>query len=184
MATKTISFTLDAKSIDRAIKELQEYTRDFERKCQEIRERVAERIAWSAERGFSTAMVGDTFLQVNGKDKTAIQPVVGADISVQVRHEEDVSVVWTDGDEAVFIEYGAGVYHNGAAGASPHPWGAEQGFLIGTYGEGKGRQNAWVYRDGSGNIVITHGTPAAMPMYHGYMDAINALNEIVQEVFG
>lgn len=185
MATKTISFTLDVKSIDRAIKELQEYTRDFERKCQEIRERVAERIAWSAERGFSSAIASDVYRQVVGKGETqAASPVMANGIEVHCDHKDDVSVVWTDGEEAVFIEYGAGVHYNGNPGDSPHPWGLEQGFVIGGYGQGKGVNDAWGYRDSNGNILITHGTPAAMPMYHGAEEAIRALDEIIQEVFG
>lgn len=182
---KTISFTLDAASIEKAIKELDSYTKDFEWKCKELRKRVAQRIKWNAQKGFSTAMAGDVFLQVYGKKKSPASPIFAqGDVQVNVRHEDDVSVIWTEGENAVFIEYGAGVYHNGAPGDSPHPWGLEQGFVIGGYGKNHGTQNAWGYRDADGSIYITHGTPAAMPMYRGAEEAIRAIGEIIQEVFG
>ena len=180
---KTISFTLDAASIGKAIKELNDYTKDFEQKCKELRKRVAERIKWSAQQGFSTAMEGDVFLQVDGKKRSPASPIFGSDVQVNVRHEDDVSVIWTEGENAVFIEYGAGVYHNGAPGDSPHPWGLEQGFVIGGYGKNHGTQNAWGYRDADGSIYITHGTPAAMPMYRGVVQACEHLIEIAREVF-
>lgn len=181
---KTISFTLDAASIGKAIKELNDYTKDFEQKCKELRKRIAERIKWSAQQGFSTAMVGDIFLQVSGKEKSPASPIMGSSVQVNVKHEDNVSVVWTEGEDAVFIEYGAGVYHNGSPGDSPHPWGLEQGFVIGGYGKNHGTQNAWGYRDSDGNIYITHGTPAAMPIYRGAEEAIRAVGELIQEVFG
>ena len=34
------------------------------------------------------------------------------------------------------------------------------------------------------DIILTYGTPAAMPMYRGAEEAIRALDEIVREVFG
>ena len=97
-----------------------------------------------------------------------------------VTNEGDVTIVIASGEEAVFIEYGAGVYYNGAAGDSPHPWGIQQGYGIGTYGKGKGVRNAWnITKD-----VVTRGTPAAMPMYRGAEEAIRTIGELVREVFG
>lgn len=173
MATKTISFTLDAKSIDRAIRELEQFSREFEQKVTRLREMVAERIAWSAAQGFSVALVGDV---IKGTAPTN-------DVHVSVTHEGNVSIVIAEGQEAVFIEYGAGVYNNGAAGTSPHPWGAEFGYYIGGYGQGKGKRNVWGYYD-NGKLVLTHGTPAAMPMYRGVENAKRVLDDLVQEVFG
>ena len=183
---KTISFTLDAASIGKAIKELNDYTKDFEQKCKELRKRVAEKIRWSAENGFSQAIVSDVIL--GDADLTN-------DVQVTVSHDESVSIVMASGTQAVFIEYGAGVYHNGGEGMiglSTHPW-VEDGtetrpFFIGMYGDGKGAHNAWgYYKNGvksQDNVVVTRGTPAAMPMYRGYMEAINTIGELIQEVFG
>ena len=174
MAVKTISFTLSTSSISNAIKELEAYRMDFQRKCKQLRQLVAERIRWSAENGFSSAMVSDI---VEGNPSTV------NDVSVTVSEDGNTSVVIANGSQAIFIEFGAGVYHNGAVGTSPHPWGAEMGYLIGTYGKGKGKYDVWGYYE-NGNMVYTMGTPAAMPMYHGLQEAIRAFDDIVKEVFG
>lgn len=68
------------------------------------------------------------------------------------------------GEQAVFVEYGAGVYYNGEVGTSPHPYGVELGFTIGSYGLGQGKYETWGYEK-NGKYHITHGTPAAMPLY-------------------
>lgn len=171
MATKVISFSLNAASIDRAILEIEAYQDDFEQKCALLRQKVAERIRWSAERGFSNALVSDIIIG-------DYEPV--NDVQVSVTNEGNVSVVIASGNEAVFIEYGAGVYYNGNPGDSPHPWGLQQGYVIGAYGKGKGVRNAW----NIDKATVTHGTPAAMPMYRGAEEAIRAIDEIVREVFG
>ena len=179
-----ISFTLDRNSIDNAIRELEAYKQDFISKCEQLRQRVAERIAWSAQRGFQTAMLGDTFMRISGKNRFPEQPIIGGNVTVTPEQRGEISVVIADGEDAVWIEFGAGVYHNGAAGDSPHPWALENGFGIGTFGQGKGARNVWGYKDGENGIVLTHGTPAAMPMYRGAEEAMRAMDEIVREVFG
>lgn len=171
---KTISFTLDTASINKAIKELRKYTEEVQQKTQLLREKIAERIAWSAAHGFNSALVADTF------GGTSASP---SSVQVTVEHGNHISIVFAEGDQAIFIEYGAGVYNNGAAGTSPHPWGAQQGYLIGEYGQGKGQRKGWGYMDG-GQLVLTHGTPAAMPMYHGLQDAIRVIDDLIGEVFG
>lgn len=172
---KTISMTLDVASIDAAIAELNKYKDEFQEKVRRLREMIGERIAWSASRGFNSALVEDV----------VIGPEPVANVQVTVEHPfKNLTVVLADGPDAIFIEFGAGVYNNGAAGTSPHPWGAERGYLIGEYGKGRGKRKAWGYYTADGDKVITHGTPAAMPMYRGMQDAIRVINELVREVFG
>lgn len=174
MATKVITMSLDIASIDSAIRQIEQYKQDFIKKCEELREKIGERIAWSASSGFRSALVSDVFYG---------SPPAN-DVTVTVDHRGQLTVVIAEGNEAVFIEYGAGVYNNGAAGSSPHPWGAEQGYTIGGYGKGHGAEPRWYYRDASGQKVGTRGTPAAMPMYRGMQEAINTIDDMVREVFG
>lgn len=173
-----ISFSLDTASINKAVRDLRRYVNSFESKVALVRQRVAERIRWSAETGFSSAMVEDIIHGVGPEN----------DVTVELRNDDTVSVVIASGSQAVFIEFGAGVYYNGAAGSSPHPWGTQNGYLIGTYGLGKGARKVWGYYVGGvkskESLTLTHGTPAAMPMYHGWQEAIQAFDSIVQEVFG
>ena len=171
MATKTISFSLDVGSIDKAIAEVIAYRDEFQRKVDRLRQLVAERIAWSASSGFGTALVSDVVFGAGNE----------SDVEVTVEDNGDVTTVIADGNEALFIEFGAGVFNNGPVGTSPHPWGT---YTIGSYGKGNGAKNAWGYRNADGTITVTRGTPAAMPMYRGMQDAMNAFDSLVQEVFG
>ena len=201
---KVISFTLDAASVGQAVSELKKYRTEFEEKCKRFRELIAERVAWSAARGFSSALADDTFLRVpqraagNATAKAHVAgipfrvtknsmpepPRNGSRVSVSVTHQGEYSIVFAEGEEALFIEYGAGVYYNTAPGTSPHPWGQQMGYTIGSYGNGNGKKSAWGFYDKNGDILITHGTPAAMPMYRGVSEAIRAIDEIAREVFG
>lgn len=174
MATRTISMSLSTDSIDAAIREIRQYREDFIRKCAELRRRVAERIFWSATNGFSVAITSD-FL-------SGTPPI--NDVQVTMEDGGDMTVVIASGNEVLFIEFGAGVYYNGAPGDSPHPWGVEHGFGIGTYGKGHGVQNMWVVGSEGGKKIWSRGTPAAMPMYRGAEEAIRSMERIVREVFG
>lgn len=91
-----------------------------------------------------------------------------------------------EGKEILFIEFGAGVYHNEKAGVggSTHPKGPENGFLIGTYGMGHGSQQIWGYYADSGELVMTHGTEATMPMYEASLEMRNKVVSIARGVFG
>ena len=182
---KVIQFSLDAKSIDAAIAELDRYRNDIADKCAILRKMVAERIWWDAESGFSSAIATDAIIG----DPPA------KDVSVVVNHYGNVSVIIASGKDAVFIEYGAGVYHNGGEGmigSSPHPWvqdGTEtRPFFIGMYDKGNGARRAWgFYRDGTKdkkNVVVTHGTKMEKPMYNGYKTAVAEIGKMVKEVFG
>lgn len=89
-----------------------------------------------------------------------------------------------EGKELLFIEFGAGVYYNGSVGGSPHPKGQELGYTIGSYGKGKGKQETWAYYDDSNELVLTHGTKAAMPVYKAGLEIRRQIIGIAKEVFG
>lgn len=88
-----------------------------------------------------------------------------------------------EGKEILFIEYGSGTYYNTAAGTSPHPLGEQYGYLIGSYGLGNGAKRVWGYYSESGELVLTRGTKATMPMYHADQAIILMAEEIIREVF-
>lgn len=176
MGRKTIHVDLSVAGLERAIAELEAYTQELKSKTERLRELVAERIAWSAAEGFSNALADDIF---SGGERTY------GNVSVSMENNGDITVVIASGEDAVFIEFGAGVYYNGGAGSSPHPDGAQNGFLIGEYGKGQGKKNVWALPGSTkDNPILTHGTPAAMPLYHGVQDAVAVIAELAREVFG
>lgn len=173
MGRKVISFGLSEQDIDRALKELAEYKQEIIRKTELLRDKVAERLAEEAKTGFSGAVVDDL---VKGGQKFA-------QVDVSVDNRGSVTVVVASGEDAVWVEFGAGVYHNGSPGSSPHPNGAELGMTIGGFGKGNGKKEVWGFYE-DGELKLSRGTPARMPMARAVTTVCNEIKEIAKEVFG
>ena len=174
MGNKVISVSLSESGIEKAIQELLAYKQEIIRKTELLRQKVAARLADEARSGFNGAIVDD----LTGKNSPRL-----ADVNVSVDDRDNVSVVVAEGEDAVWVEFGAGVYHNGSGGSSPHPKGAEVGFTIGGYGKGNGKKEIWGFYEG-GELRLTHGTPARMPMSQAMNTIINDIVSIAREVFG
>lgn len=172
MGKKVITFELSTRSINRAIKELEEYKQELLRKTDLLKNRIAEELRKEAEKGFSNAIVDDL---VRGGGRPA-------NVSVSIDSRESITVVIAKGEDAIWCEFGAGVYHNGSAGSSPHPKGSKLGFVIGGYGKGKGKQNAWAFYE-NGELKVTRGTPAVMPMYNAVKLVSERVVRIAKEVW-
>lgn len=171
---KKISFGLSVREIDRAIKELEQYKQDLIEKMELLRKKVAGRLESLAANGFAGAIVDDLTEDSGG--------VRYAQVETFVDERGNVSVVIAQGEDAIWVEFGAGVYHNGSAGNSPHPKGSEFGFTIGDYGKGMGKKNTWGFYE-DGELRLTHGTPAVMPMYNAVKIVCDEIADIAKEVF-
>lgn len=88
-----------------------------------------------------------------------------------------------EGRELLFIEFGSGTSYNGAVGSSPHPKGEEFGYTIGSYGKGYGARKVWGYYAESGDLVLTRGVKATMPVYEADMEIIKSVTRIAKRVF-
>ena len=174
MGNKVISVSLSESGIEKAIQELLAYKQEIIRKTELLRQKVAARLADEARSGFNGAIVDD----LTGKNSPRL-----ADVNVSVDDWDNVSVVVAEGEDAVWVEFGAGVYHNGSVGSSPHPKGAELGFTIGGYSKGNGKKEIWGFYE-DGELRLTHGTPARMPMSQAMNTIINDIVSIAREVFG
>ena len=163
MAKRAISVKLNTKSIGSAIKEVRAYQRWVERKSLELTKRLAQLGANEAKVRFAGA-------QYDGNN----------DAGVSVEAIERGYKIVAAGQSVFFIEFGAGVYYNGA---EPYPEPRPAGVVgIGEYGQGKGKRKAWGFYDGE-ELVITHGTPAAMPMLHASRAMQQEVERIAKEVF-
>lgn len=171
---KKIRFDLSTRGIGQAISELKAYRNDLRRKEEEFLRRFSREVATLAQAGFDAAYLD---YQVNGETTPAT-------VSVDVTSAGGTSFVTAYGEDAIWIEFGAGVYFNGSAGGSPHEWGAKNGFTIGSYGKGMGRKKTWGYYSEDGELILTHGTPATMPMYHALKQACDNIWSIAREVYG
>lgn len=173
MGRKVISFGLSTSEINRAMKELADYKQEILHKTELLREKVAERLADEAKNGFSGAVVDDL---TRGGQRFA-------QVDVSVDNRGSVTVVVASGEDAVWVEFGAGVYHNGSPGSSPHPYGAELGMTIGGFGKGNGKKEVWGFYE-DGELKLTRGTPARMPMALAVTTVCNDIQAIAKEVFG
>ena len=172
---KVINVTLDSASIDAAVREIEAYGRRVQRKMDELRERIAYFIAKDASAVFNTAVAGDDLRE----------GTITGNVQVSVEQKgNNVTLIIADGKDAVFMEFGAGVYFNGPVGSSPNPLGPELGFTIGSYSTHKPDKEIWGYKGEDGEIHLTHGAPASMPLYKAVQSVTRDIERIAREVFG
>ena len=165
VAKRVIKMSLSAESIDNAIAELKAYKRLVEIKTNELLEELAKIGVREASVRFTTAIYDG----VNDSSVT-LNDIPGG-----------YSIV-AEGKAVAFIEFGAGVYHNPG---EPYPNPRPDGIVgIGEYGKGLGKRQAWGFKDDSGELVITHGNPAAMPMWYASEEMRDKILKIAKEVFG
>lgn len=169
---KVIKISLNTKDLKKAIQEVEKYKQDLQRKINIFRKRLADELADEAQSGFNSAIMDDL---TKGGSRTP-------DVNVSVTDKGNISVVIADGEDAIWCEFGAGVYHNGSVGSSPHPLGVELGYTIGGYGKGYGKGKAWGYYE-DGELKITRGTPASMPMYNAMKSVMAKAITIAREVW-
>lgn len=182
MSKTVIKFGLSESEIDRAIKEVRQFKRDFLEKVSIYRKRIAEEIARNAQAIFMASEIDDV---IGGDEDRATSRK--ADVDVYVKDDGLITVVVADGEDAIWCEFGAGVYYNGSAGGSPNEWGGTLGYTIGSYGEGHGKREAWgFYVDPASKtgLTITRGTVATMPMYRSAEQVTQIATKIAKEVFG
>ena len=169
---KKITLTLDKASIDKAIREVEDYEKWMQEKAKELQRRVAEEIASNAQSAFAVSVVDDL---LTGGARTA-------NVTVSIGQSDGVTLVIANGEDAIWCEFGSGIYHNTPVGTSPHPKGAEFGFTIGSFGKGFGSRKVWgFYRNGELNL--THGTQAQMPMYNAVKTVGEKIVQIAKGVF-
>ena len=167
---KTIKCTLSQKSIQKAIDEIKKYQKSLRSKNEIFIKRLCE---------LGIPVINQNILAAQGdSDKNH-----NTYIKINSFGNYAEAHLICEGKSILFIEFGAGIYHNGAAGSSPHPKGEEFGYTIGSYGQGKGKNNSWVYVSDSGEWVRSYGTEATMPMYKASVEIIQNIRKIAKEVF-
>lgn len=165
VAKQVITMTLSPKSIRDAIKKLKAYRDSLDAK----KDKLLKELAYI---GVAEASVRFTTAIYDGVNDTEVELIpIDNGYCIEAR-----------GHAVLFIEFGAGVYHNPV---EPYPNPRPKEVVgIGEYGKGYGKRQAWGYRDDSGELVITHGNPAAMPMWYASEEMRSAILNKFKEVFG
>ena len=165
MANRVIEMNLSSKSMQNAIAELKAYRDSIETKKYRLLEELTKIGLREASIRFTTAIYDG----VNDSHVTAEKIHYGYCIKAE-------------GKAVAFIEFGAGVYHNPG---EPYPDPRPKGIVgIGQYGKGYGKRPAWGYKDETGELVVTRGNPAAMPMWYASEEMRSAILQKFKEVFG
>ena len=162
---KVIKMSLSSSSIKDAITELKTFRDSLDHKMDKLLEELANIGVKEASVRFTTAMYDG----VNDSD-VSLKPV------------KNGYAIVASGKAVAFIEFGAGVYHNSG---EPYPDPRPEGIVgIGEYGNGYGKRQAWGFNNEAGELVITHGNPAAMPMWYASEEMRSKITKIAKEVFG
>lgn len=170
MANKTIKMELSHKSIQDTIKQLRAYQKSLVSKNEEFVRRLAELGIPVIDENIALAQ-GDsdknhnTYIRINNFGGYSQATLV------------------CEGKSLAFIEFGAGIHYNTPAGTSPHPKWQELGYTIGSYGQGKGKNDSWTYIADSGEWVRSYGTEATMPVYKASVEIMQSIRRIAKEVF-
>lgn len=167
---KTIKIELDPGSVDKAIAELKDYRKD-------LQDRLKILIGRLVQDGVDIARI--QVLASQGDSKSAY-----VDYLVDSTGEIIKASIFLQGKDALFIEFGAGIYYNNG---NAHPQAAEFGFGVGTYPSEHPPNRAinpgyWWYSDEDKNKHLSLGTEATMPIFHaGETIRNNLIQKAIEE---
>lgn len=168
MARK-INMTLSSKSVKDAIKELERYRDNLERKNEIFVKRLTE---------IGINVINSRIAQARTEDDKSFN----IDRNIKPLKNSVVARIEVTGRNILFIEFGAGVFYNQG---NSHPLASQFGYGVGTYpGQTHANDDFWFFIDENGDKHMSHGTEATMPMYNAYREMYTQVVSIAREVFG
>lgn len=170
-----IDVELSVKSIESAIKQIEEYERRLNAKTHELVKRLS-------EIGINTINV--TMMSVAPVDRGEYETDI---VWNEQGNGIEGALVFLKGDKILFIEFSSGITFGTSSFPSlPNNPSYGSGMGMGTYPDGKGHWNdpeGWWYRGKWGEPEHSYGVRAYAPMYHAAVDMRNQINAIANEVF-
>ena len=164
MGKTVISFDLSEKSINKAIRQLEEYRKELLRKCNEL-------IRQLTDYGYEFAKLEVLRLGAfdTGELADSIQGYFNPDIGIGFIRAE----CWY----AVYVEFGTGVYGRW----NPHPNAGAHGWV---YDHNNHGVNGWVYfNEREGKLMQTRGQPSHPFMYNTFRELERKAKELASSVF-
>ena len=165
--------------IDRAIKEIEKYQKSLVDKSERFCRRLAEIGVMVAKATLTTGQGDSSRDAAFDISFTADGEIVECTLSVtgETRVTEDGRVFNT-----IFAwEFGSGIYYNNG-NINPHAH--ELGMGVGTFPNQKfAFSDHWWYRDDNGNLRMSQGTQATMPMYRASLEMMQNIETIAREVY-
>lgn len=153
----------DKQSITKAIKQLEQYKKDFLAKEELFVKRLA-------EIGLSVASTGFALADYDGIN----------DVQVTMTQEGSTAVILAQGETVGFIEFGTGIRNPEWDNTDMEYTPPEHG----TYGKGQGaRPHGWYFKIADGVARHTYGNPPAEAMRTARDVMIEKVTQIAREVW-
>ena len=163
MAKTVIKFKLDEKDIDRAIREVKQFKKEFLEKCDRLVEALTDRGADIAK-----VQVAQLDAVYTGELKNSIEGYYSP--------ATNVGIIKAGAYYAAYVEFGTGVV--GSRSAHPNPQGWQ--YDVNSHGD-----SGWVYYDDdSGKFRWTKGFKSRPFMYNTARELERMCSKIAKEVFG
>lgn len=173
MKTIRIDVT-NRESIRHAIADLESVKKEWQRKANVCCEMIAAMLADQITANLQAIPYTDDLIDVKNH-----QPVPRLTTSSPMAASAHGNKVYIDGAEVAFIEFGAGIYHNGAGQSNPLSQAVQFDTAIGSYGKGQGNRNYWFVA----HNLISRGTPAYMPIYRAILAIQPEIPTMIRQVF-
>lgn len=169
---KTISVRLDAKSIKRAVKELEKYKKDIEKKAKALVQRLS-------DLGADIARV--KIVSMGANYSGALLSSVSGFYSSTL----NIGYVKITNDHAAFVEFGTGVVgqanpHRNGEYLSKAAWQYATGPKILTTQDGR---IGWIYPTDDGGFRFTEGMKSRPFMYETALELQQEFPRLAREVF-
>lgn len=172
---KKIKVELTTKSISDAVKQLEDYARDLDRKNKIFVDRL---MKLGVERVQLTMQDVDM-----GEDKWDYNTEIISTSSGKITGAK----LLLSGRRILYVEFGQGVIYSNPQ----HPKAGEMGYGVGSNSPKGWAWNVtqfgggWYYTDpDTGESIHTKGNPAYMPMYKASVEITQNIRQIAKEVFG
>ena len=162
MSTKVISFGLNTKDINRAIREIDKYRKELIRKCNELIQQLTD---------YGTEFAKFEILRLGAFDTGELADSIHGFFDPESR----VGFVRADCWYAIYVEYGTGV----VGADNPHP--EPTGWYYDVHHHGN---NGWVYfNEREGKAMRTKGQPSSPFMYNTFRELQQKARDMASTVF-
>lgn len=180
MRKKNIKINLfdGGKSLQEAIRQIEQYRDELPRKAQQLCQRLAEEGVKVANVEINSVPIGRTITLTTDINPSKMGCRAMLKMTGRETRTEDGRVFYT----ALAIEFSAGVRY--ANTASPRA--SDFGMGTGTFPDAKHswQMEGWYYLGDDGNWHHSFGVQASHPLYSASMEMRQKIDSIVKEVFG
>lgn len=175
-----ISFGLSVREVQAAIKEIEAYQNDLNRKCEELCRRLTEEGIQIAQAHIGSSGFGK-YIHLDSEikaEKTGCKAIFFMEDATKIKSEWQTKegVRSAEVSPSLMLEFGSGLKAENPASIP--------GVGTGTFPGGKhGTEPGWYYMDLEGNWHYSSGISPKMPMYHAGKELREKVADIAKEVF-